>query len=227
MRQNPRAQAHGDAFRAEHERERQFAGQCDRLFVSAIIAGNEFSDFVVENFRAREFGQTAFDITRRGGRIARINIAKISLAFDEITFVCQHHERVANGSIAVRMILHRMADNIGHFDETSVILVMQRPKDAPLHRFQAVRQIRNRAVADDIAGVFEKSAVHARVQANRAFFGIKRFWRRNILDRLSNDMLCAISISVSADFGGLFRLSVVRYALDRQFRLVRIFFTFC
>ena len=51
VRQNARAQADGDAFRAEHQRERQFAGQGDRLVVASVVTRNEIGDFVVEKFR--------------------------------------------------------------------------------------------------------------------------------------------------------------------------------
>ena len=195
VRQNPRAQADGDAFRAEHEHERQLAGQRDRLLVAAVVAGNKIGDFVVEKFRARQFGQAAFDVTRGGGRVAGENIAEISLAFDEITFVGQHHQRVADGRVAVRMILHRVADDIGDFDEPPVVLLVQRPEDAPLHRLEAVREIGNRAVADDIAGVIQKPAIHARVQAAARLFWIKRLVDDG-LDRFGDDMIRAVAIGL-------------------------------
>ena len=153
MRQNPRAQTDRNTFRAKHEVERQFAWQRHRLPVAPVVTGNKTGDGVIENFCARKFSQPTLDVTGGSSGIAGKNISKISLAFDEITFVRQHHQRVANRSVAVRMILHRMAHNIGDLDETPVILLMQRPEDASLHRLEAVRQIRNRAVADDIAGV--------------------------------------------------------------------------
>ena len=86
--------------------ERQFAGQRDRLLVAAVVAGNEIGDLVVEDFGARQFGQAAFDVARRGGEVAGENVAEIALAFDEIALVGQHHQRVADGGVAVRMILH-------------------------------------------------------------------------------------------------------------------------
>src|SRR6185437_5675870 len=41
VRQDARGQTDGDAFRAEHERERQFAGQGDRFLVASVVAGDE------------------------------------------------------------------------------------------------------------------------------------------------------------------------------------------
>ena len=58
----------------------------------------------------------------------------------------------------------RMPRDVRHLDEPAVVLLVQRPEDAALHRLQAVGQIRNRAVADDVGGVFQKTAIDAAVQ---------------------------------------------------------------
>jgi hypothetical protein len=133
--------ADGDAFRAEHEQQRQFAGQGDRLLVSSVVTGNEIGDFVVENFRARQFREAAFDVARRGGDVAGEDVAEIALALDQIAFVGQHHQGVANGSVAVRMILHGVADDVGDFDEAAVVLFVQGPENAALDRLEAVGQV--------------------------------------------------------------------------------------
>ena len=113
--------------------------------------------------RAR-FGQPAFDVAARRRDVAREDIAEIPLAFDEVALVGQHHQRVHDGGVAVRMILHGRADDVGHLDETPVVLLVQRPEDAPLDRLEAVAQIRNGAVANDVGGVIQKTAIHAPVQ---------------------------------------------------------------
>jgi len=174
MRQQSRAQTDRDAFRAEHQRERQFARQRHRLLVAAVVARHKLGDRVVKNFRAREFGQATFDIARRGSGIARVNVAVIALAFDEIALVSEHHERVANGSVAVRMIFHRVADDVRDLDETPVVILMQRPQNAPLHRLHAIGQMRNRAVADDVACIFKKACVDPAMQRQLQF--ARREW---------------------------------------------------
>ncbi len=224
VRQNPRAQADRDAFRAEHEVQRQFARQRHRLLVAPVVARNKIGDRVVENFRAREFRQPAFDVTRRGGGIAGENISKISLAFDEITLVRQHHERVADGRVAVRMILHRVTDDVGDLDETSVIFFVQRPKNAPLHRLQTVREIRNRAVADDVAGIIQKPAIHARVQTGFEFFRIKRLVNNRGFDRFGDDVIRAVAICGNGFFLFGFQRRDRLCAFDGQFRLSRNLF---
>ena len=86
------------------------------------------------------------------------------------------------------MILHRMADHIGDLDEAPVIFLMQGPEDAPLHRLQAVSQIWNRAVADDVAGIIKKPAVHPHMQPATQFLRVKRLVG-NGFHHLGYDML--------------------------------------
>ncbi len=225
MRQNPRTQTDRDAFGAEHQRNWQFARQRHRLLVAPVVARNKIGDRIIENFRAREFRQPALDVARRGGGIAGENISKISLSLDQISFIRQHHQRVADGCVAVRMILHRVADDVGDLDETSVILLVQRPKDAPLHGLQAIREIWNRAVADDVAGVIQKAAIHARVQAGGELFRVERLVD-DVFHRLGNDVVRAVAVSIGfirgfgLDWCGRWR------AFDGQFWLAQIFFSF-
>ena len=184
--------------------QRQLAGQGDRLLVAAVVAGHELGDLVVEHLRARQFGQPALDVTRRGGGVAGENVAEIALALDEVALVGQHHQRVADGGVAVRMILHRMADHVGDLDEPPVVLFVQRPEDAPLHRLQAVGQIGDGAVADDVGGVVEKAAVHAAMQTAAGFPGVKRDVRDGGGHVLGEDMRRAVAVGGS---GLLRRLS--------------------
>ena len=164
VRQNLARHAHRDALGAEHQKQRQFRRQRDRLLVAPVVARHEFGQVIIEDFRAREFGEPALDVSGRGRRVAGENVAEVALAFDEIALVDQDDERVGNRRFAVRMILRAMAGDGRHFDEAPVVLLVQRPQDAPLHRLQAVGEIRNRAVADDVGGVLQEAGVHAPVQ---------------------------------------------------------------
>ena len=110
-------------------------------------------------------------------------------------------------------------DHVGDLDEAPVVLLVQRPHDAPLHRLQAVGEIWDGAVADDVARVFEKAFVHTRMQAHFELLRIKRLVDDG-LDRLGDDVLLAITIRV----GRFLRRRGFR-AFDGQFRLVGFFFT--
>ena len=136
------------------------------------------------------------------------------------------------------MVLHRMADDIGDLDEAAVILVVQRPEDAALNRLQAVRQVGNGAVADDVGGVVEEAAVDATVERQLDLARNERTCRCGHRDTLREDVRGAV-----AALGGLglrpFAIAalrcrrgvnhawrIVRKLLNRQFRLLGIALTF-
>ncbi len=245
MRQNARGHPHRDAFGAEHEEQRELAGQGDGLLVAAIVAGDELGDFVVEQLRARELRQPALDVARGGGDVAGEDIAEVSLALDEVALVGQHHQRIIDGRIAVGMVLHGFARDVGDFHEAAVINAMEGPENAALDRLQTVRQVRDGAVADDVGGVIEKAAVHAAMQGQLDLAGNKRTRRRRGGDVLGQDVRFAVAVTVAVLVrGGLgrgrrrlamggggrggmdFAGGVVRGFRDGKFRLVGILFTF-
>ena len=53
VRQNARGHAHRDTFGAEHEQQRQLAGQGDGLLVAAVVAGHKLGDLIIEHLGAR------------------------------------------------------------------------------------------------------------------------------------------------------------------------------
>ena len=190
-----------DALGAEHEQQRQFAGQGDGLLVAAVVAGHELGDLVVEHFRARQLGQAAFDVTRRGGEVAGEDVAEIALAFDEVALVGQHHQRVADRGVAVRMVLHGVADDVGHLDEPAIVLLVQRPEDAALDRLEAVRQVGDGAVADDVGGVIEEAAVDAAVERQSILPGTKGWARRRAAT--ASARTCALAVAARRPGAGL------------------------
>jgi hypothetical protein len=195
VRQNFARHPHRDAFRAEHQQQRQLGGQCNWLFVAAVVAGDEFGQFVVEDFIARELGQAHFDISRRGGRIAGEDIAEISLALDQVTLVGEHHQRVRDGGLAVRMILRAMPGDGRDFDESPIVLFVQRPQNAALHRLQPVGKVWNRAVTNDVRRVLKKAVVHPPMkrQFDGGRFGVAVLAGGDV--RFSDNMICLIFLA--------------------------------
>ena len=94
----------------------------------------------------------------------------------------------------MRMELHRVPDDVGDFDEPAVVVLVQCPKKAPLHGLQAVGEIRNGAVADDITGIFEKTPVHAAMQTAVGFFRVKRDVRNGSGHVLGENMRRAVAV---------------------------------
>ena len=56
VRQDARGHADRNAFGAEHEQQRQLAGQGDGLLVAAIVARHKLGDLIVEHLLARQLG---------------------------------------------------------------------------------------------------------------------------------------------------------------------------
>jgi hypothetical protein len=164
VRKNLARHADGNALGAKHEQQRKLRRQRHGFLVAPVVAGNEFREVIVEDLGPGELGETALDVTRSGRRITREDVAEITLALDEVAFVRQHHQGIADGGVAVRVVLHAMTHNVGHLDKTAVVLVAQCPEDAPLHGLQTVGQARNGPVADDVGGILQKARVDAAME---------------------------------------------------------------
>jgi hypothetical protein len=69
----------------------------------------------------------------------------------------------------MRMILHGGAGDIIDFGKTAIVLLVQGPHEAALDGFEAIAQIRNGAIANDVGGVVEEAAVDTAVQGQLDF----------------------------------------------------------
>jgi hypothetical protein len=110
----------------------------------------------VEEHVLREIRQPRLDVPRRRRIVARERVAVIPLRLDEPPALPNGNQRRADGRIAMRMQLHRRADDILDLVKAPVIHVPQRVQHAALHRLQPVINVRHRAVEDDVARVVEE-----------------------------------------------------------------------
>ena len=133
--------------------------QHDRLLAAAVVAGDEAGQLVIEELRAGQLGQPALDVARGGGRVAGEQVAEVPLALDQVLLVGQRDQGVADGGVAVGVVLHGVADDVGHLDEFAVVVLVQRMEDPALHRLEAVVQVGDRTVADDVGGVLDEVVV--------------------------------------------------------------------
>ncbi|MPM63905.1 hypothetical protein SDC9_110789 [bioreactor metagenome] len=128
--------------------------------MAAVVGIDQRRDFVVEKHFARQRQQTAFDIPRGGGGTAGQNIAEIPLFFDEIFLVGQHHQRILDRSVAVRVVLaHHLPDHEGGLVGPVVVDPVHGPENPALHRLEPVVDVRDRPVLDHITGVFHEVGV--------------------------------------------------------------------
>ena len=65
------------------------------------------------------------------------------------------HKGVADRSIAMRVILHGVTHDVGHFVEAAVVESLHGMQNATLHRFQAVLDVGNGSLENYIAGIFK------------------------------------------------------------------------
>ena len=163
MRENSRRHADGDALRAQHQHDRQLRGQEDRLLLTAVVARLELREALVEEGLASERRQPALDVAGRCRGVPREHGAEVALSLDEVFLVRQDHQGVADRCVAVRVELHRLADDVGDLVEAPVVHGVHGGQDAPLHGFEAVAQVGDRPVHDHVAGVLEEVALHERL----------------------------------------------------------------
>ncbi len=156
VRQDFCGEADRDAVRAFEQDDGKFRGQCDGLLVAAVVAELPGRRLRVEEHILRERREARLDVARGRGVVAGEDVPEISLRLDEPAALGDADEGGADGGIAVGVQLHRRADDICDFVEAPVVHVPQRVEHAALHRFQAVVHVRDRAIEDDVAGVFEE-----------------------------------------------------------------------
>ena len=118
-----RRHADSDAHvgRDQHVRER--CRQQHRLLHGAVVIVDKIDGIgvdIAEQLGADRF-ELRFGVTRGGvGHIARIDLAEVALGVDErvqqrLVAARQTHHRLIDGGVAVRVQLHRLADDVGGF----------------------------------------------------------------------------------------------------------------
>ena len=162
-----------DSFRSLQKQQGNLGGQGDGFLQPAVIGLDIFGQIRIEQGFPGQGRQAALDIARRRGLIAGIDIAEIALAVDEVPLVGQVHQGAEDGGIPVGMEFHGFADHIGNLLEPAVVHVMQGLQNAALHRFQAVVNIGNRALLDDIRGILDEILVKESMEfAQLGVFGL-------------------------------------------------------
>ncbi len=154
-------QAHGDAFCALGQEEREFRGQGDGFLFASVVREGPGSGLGIEDHVIGELREPGFDVAGGRGFVAGEDVAPVALGFDEEIFLAQLDEGVADGGIPVGMVLHGVAHHVGHLVETSVVGFLEGVEDAALDGFESVIDVRDRALEDDIGSVIQEPvAVH-------------------------------------------------------------------
>jgi hypothetical protein len=162
VREDFASEADSDAFRALSEEERELDGESDGFLVSAVIGELPFGDFGAVDDIAGELGEASLNVTRSGGGVAGEDAAPVALGVNDVAFLAESDESIADGSVTVGVIFHGVADDVSDFVIATVIEFIHGVEDAPLDGFEAVIDVRDGAFQDNVRGVIhEIVGVHA------------------------------------------------------------------
>ena len=183
MGQYKRTHTHGNTVGAQHQQAGHLRRQLGGFFFAAVVVGYEIGYVVVEHSFIRQFAQGTLGVTRRSGRRTGKDITEVTFFMDKVrcihmpepfsavavhfhtlnaaAFVGKYHDGVANGSIAVRVIVHGVAHDIGGFGGAAVIVILIKgPQNSPLYGFQTIIHIRYGTGTYDITCVIQKVPIH-------------------------------------------------------------------
>ena len=183
VRQDLAREADGDALGTLRQQQRELHRQEDRLLVAAVVARLPLGGLGVEDHVERELAQARLDVARCGGGVAGEDVAPVALAVDQQVLLAQLHERVADAGIAVRVVLHRVPDDVRHLVVAAIVELLHRMQDAALHGLQAVVQCGHGPLEDHVAGIVQEPltvhAAHAEgARLAHAGHALVRLWRR-------------------------------------------------
>ena len=149
-------ESHGYAIRPLGQQQREFHRKVDRFLVPAVIRSHPCRGLGVEHDFLGEFRKPGLDVSRSCVRVAGQDVAPVTLTVDEQVFLPEGDKRSEYGRISVRMELHRLADDIGHFGQAAIVYPVHGMQDTPLHRLEPIDDVRHCPVENDIRGVVEK-----------------------------------------------------------------------
>ena len=148
--------ADGNALRPRHQHHRQLGREDHRLLVATVVGGHVLGYGRIVQHPLCQGLETALDVTGGGSPIPGVQVAEVPLLVDEQLLVCQHHQGRADGGIAMGMVLHALPHYVGHLVVASVVHGEHGVEDAALHRLEAVLNVGDGPVTDDVAGVLDE-----------------------------------------------------------------------
>ena len=97
-----------------------------------------------------EFAQTGFDVTGRSVAVTGKDVTPVSLTVDQKAFLAELYEGSEDGRVTVRVVLHRLADDVGHLSVASVVHSEHGVKHTSLHRFESVNDVWDGPLQNDV-----------------------------------------------------------------------------
>ena len=157
---------HAHTVHALREQQRELDGQRDGLLVAAVVRDLPVGGLVVEDHLQGELGEARLDVTGGSRRVAGQDVTPVTLRVDDVVLLPHRHEGGVDGLVAVRVVFHRVTHDVGHLVVTPVLQFVHRVENTPLHRLEAVIDIREGAVEDNIGGVVQEPLPVHRLHKN-------------------------------------------------------------
>ena len=143
VRQNLGGHADGDSLGTLCEKQREAYRQFGRLLVAPVVGCHPIGDLRIEDDLLGELAQTGLDVTGSRVAVAGQNVTPVTLAVDQKSFLAKLHKGSENGLVAVRVVLHRLADDVCNLGVATVIHPEHRVQHTPLYRLQSVNDVRH------------------------------------------------------------------------------------
>ena len=145
-----------DSLSTLSKQKRETDRKLSRLLVASVVGCHPVGDLRIEDDFLGEFAKAGLDVTGSGVAVTGEDVSPVSLTVDQEAFLSELHEGTQDGSVTVRVVLHRLSDDVRHLGVASVIHPVHRVEHAPLHRFESVNDVRHSPLQNDIRGIVQK-----------------------------------------------------------------------
>ena len=162
MGQDLRGEAHSNTFCTLGQYQWELHRQGDGLLIAPVVRHLPLCGLGVEYGVKGKLRESGLDISWCSGTRACEDISPVTLCVDEQILLSHLHEGVANGGVAMRVELHRVAHDVRHLIISAVVHALHRVEDASLHGLQTVLDMGDGTIQDAITGVVQEPVlVHA------------------------------------------------------------------
>ena len=163
MRQYLRVQTNRYTFYTLGQQQRELNRQMNRLVFTSVVGLHPLGRLRIKDRLQRKLRETRLNITRSCGAIPRKDVSPVTLAINQQIFLPQLDECIADRSIAVRVVLHCLADDIGYLVVLPVVHRLHGMQNTTLHRLETILNSRHSAFEYHIRSIVQEPVlVHAR-----------------------------------------------------------------
>ncbi len=146
----------GDPFGTLGKEKRELDRQGDGFLVPAVVRGRPLRGLGIEKDFQRKRSEPGLDVPGRGGVVPGKDVPPVPLGVDEQVFLPDLHHGVANGGIPVGVVLHGVADDVGHLVVPAVLLLPHGVQDTALDWLEAVLHMRDGTLQDHIGRILQE-----------------------------------------------------------------------